>query len=100
RRGAVPAATPLPGAPTSAAPGLAADPAAVAIRAGRLLDVKTGQYVIKPVLVVRAGRIERVGTEAPAGVPVLDLGDRVLLPGLIDVHTHILLQGDATQAEY
>ena len=36
----------------------------------------------------------------PAGARVLDLGNRVLLPGLIDTHTHILLQGDPTAVEY
>lgn len=41
-----------------------------------------------------------MGTEIPAGARVIDLGDRTLLPGLIDTHTHLLLQGDATQAEY
>ena len=40
------------------------------------------------------------GPEAPPGVRVIDLGDRVLLPGLIDAHTHILLQGDPTAVEY
>ena len=72
----------------------------VALRAARLLDVKTGRYLEHPVVVVAGDRIESVGTEAPAGVRVIDLGPRVLLPGLIDAHTHILLQGDATQAEY
>jgi imidazolonepropionase-like amidohydrolase len=72
----------------------------VALRAARLLDVAAGRYVEHPVVVVRGDRIESVGTEVPAGVRVLDLGARVLLPGLIDAHTHILIQGDATQAEY
>jgi imidazolonepropionase-like amidohydrolase len=78
----------------------APDLAPVAIRAARLLDVKSGRYVERPVVVVRAGLVESVGTTAPAGVRVIDLQDRTLLPGLIDTHTHILLQGDATQAEY
>ncbi len=81
----------------------AAEPPAkppVAIRAGRLLDVKSGRYIGHPVIVVVGDRIESVGTAVPAGATVIDLGDRVLMPGLIDAHTHILLQGDATSAEY
>src|SRR5216683_2447018 len=72
----------------------------VAIRAARMLDVRTGRYVDKPVVIVRGEKIDKVGTEAPAGMKVIDLGNRTLLPGLIDAHTHILLQGDATEAEY
>jgi imidazolonepropionase-like amidohydrolase len=81
----------------------AAEPApkpTVAIRAGRLLDVKSGRYMDHPVIVVSGDRIESIGTAVPAGATVIDLGDRVLMPGLIDAHTHILLQGDATDAEY
>jgi imidazolonepropionase-like amidohydrolase len=76
------------------------DAPVVAVRAARLLDVKTGRYVERPVVVVRAGLVESVGTKVPPGARVIDLGDRTLLPGLIDTHTHVLLQGDATQAEY
>ena len=72
----------------------------VALRAARLLDVRAGRYVERPVVVVAGDRVESVGREVPEGVRLIDLGDRVLLPGLIDAHTHILLQGDATQAEY
>ncbi len=77
-----------------------ADSPVFAVRAARLLDVKTGRYVEKPVVVVAGDRIERVGADVPAGARVIELGDRTLLPGLADVHTHILLQGDATSAEY
>jgi imidazolonepropionase-like amidohydrolase len=78
----------------------AADSGVVAIRAARLLDVKSGRYFENPAVVVRGDRIENVGTSVPAGARVIDLGDRTLLPGLADLHTHILLQGDATSAEY
>jgi len=81
---------------------LGAEPAApvVVIRAARLLDVRSGRYVERPVVVVVGDRIDSVGGAAPPGATVVDLGDRVLLPGFADVHTHILLQGDATEAEY
>jgi len=72
----------------------------IAVRAARLLDVKSGRYVARPVVVIAGDRIESVGDSVPPGVRTIDLGDRVLLPGLVDAHTHILLQGDFTQAEY
>jgi imidazolonepropionase-like amidohydrolase len=70
------------------------------VKAARLLDVKTGAYVANPVVVVKGDRVESVGGAPPAGAKVIDLGDRTLLPGLIDAHTHILLQGDPTAVEY
>lgn len=78
----------------------ASDAPPIAVRAARLLDVRAGRYVERPVVVVRGGLVESVGTEVPPGARVVDVGNRTLLPGLIDAHTHILLQGDATQAEY
>lgn len=78
----------------------APDAPPIAVRAARLLDVRAGRYVERPVVVVRGGLVESVGTEVPPGARVVDVGNRTLLPGLIDAHTHILLQGDATQAEY
>ena len=72
----------------------------VAVRAARLLDVRAGRYVERPVILVVGDRVESVGGSAPEGVPVIELGDRTLLPGLVDAHTHVLLQGDATAAEY
>jgi imidazolonepropionase-like amidohydrolase len=80
-------------------------PQTTVLRAARLLDVSSGRYIEHPVVVVSAGRIESVGTGAanaaiPAGARIVDLGGRTLLPGLIDAHTHILIQGDATDREY
>lgn len=72
----------------------------VAVRAARLLDVRTGSYVPNAVVIVRGEKIESVGGAVPAGAKIIDLGDRTLLPGMIDAHTHTLLQGDATAPEY
>ncbi len=80
-------------------PALAEEPVVV-VRAARLLDVSTGKVIDRPLVVVRGDKIDRVGGDPPPGARAIDLGDRTLLPGLIDAHTHVLLQGDATEAEY
>ncbi|MGZ8797931.1 MAG: amidohydrolase family protein, partial [Thermoanaerobaculia bacterium] len=74
----------------------------IVLRAARMIDGR-GEAVISPaVIVVRGNKIESAGATAatPQGAQVIDLGDVTLLPGLIDAHTHILLQGDITAAEY
>ncbi len=55
-----------------------------------VVDVRTGAITRNATVVVRGGAIERVGSgPAPAGVAVLDLKGRYLVPGLIDAHVHI-----------
>ena len=84
-----------------ALPAFAAEPPAVsAIRASRLLDVATQSVRENVVVVVESGRIREVGTSVPAGATLIDLTGQTLMPGMIDVHTHVLLQGDATSVEY
>jgi len=63
----------------------------VAIRAARLLDVRSGQFIDKPVVLIKGDRIEAVGSNLaiPAGLRVIDLGTATLLPGMMDMHTHI-----------
>jgi imidazolonepropionase-like amidohydrolase len=62
------------------------------VRAARLLDVATGKYLDNPQVVITDGRITAVGKAgdaAPAGAKLIDLPGATLLPGLIDMHTHI-----------
>lgn len=61
------------------------------LRAARMLDVETGEIVVNPVVVVEADRIARVGGAIPNNAVVHDLGDVTLLPGLIELHTHLSL---------
>jgi len=70
------------------------------IRAARLIDGRGGAVVAPALVVVRGNKIESVGGVVPAGAQVIDLGDVTLLPGLIDAHTHVLLQGDITAEDY
>ena len=69
-----------------------AEAATVAVSADRLLDVATGKYVEKPLLVIVDGRIRAVehqGDKVPAGAERVDLPGVTLLPGLIDMHVHL-----------
>jgi imidazolonepropionase-like amidohydrolase len=68
------------------------------IRAGALVDVAAGETRSDQVILVRGRRIEAVGTaasiHAPADATVIDLGRVTVLPGMIDSHTHLFLQGE------
>src|SRR2546429_4489939 len=64
------------------------------IKAGTLIDGTSSQPRRNQTIVIRGNRIESVGGEAPAGARVIDLSNMTVLPGLIDTHTHIFLQGE------
>ena len=65
-------------------------PAAVVIRAARMLDVEKGTMVSPAVVVVTGDRITAVNPgAAPGGARTIDLGDVTLMPGFIDLHTHL-----------
>src|SRR5277367_2649387 len=70
---------------------------AIVLRAARLLDVKNGRMLEPGELLVQGERIVEVGTKVkhPAGAQFIDLGDRTLLPGLIDAHVHLFLHPGA-----
>jgi imidazolonepropionase-like amidohydrolase len=69
----------------------------VVLHAARLLDVATGDIITPGEVLVRGDRIVEVGTKVarPAGVEVIDLGDKTLMPGMIDVHVHLFLHPGA-----
>jgi len=74
----------------------------IAIRAGRLIDGKSDSVLMNALILVENDRIVSVsaGGTAPAGVEVVDLSKATVLPGFVDAHTHLLLNGDITSEDY
>ncbi len=69
----------------------------VVLRAARMLDVRGGKVVSPAEVLVRGDTIAEVGEHVsrPAGAQVMELGDRTLMPGLIDAHVHLFLHPGA-----
>jgi len=70
----------------------------ILIRAGRLLDVKTGKASDAQTIVVVGETIQSIAPSSSvspqSGDEVIDLGAMTVLPGLIDVHTHLTMNTD------
>ncbi|HSS20378.1 MAG TPA: amidohydrolase family protein [Pyrinomonadaceae bacterium] len=76
------------------------------IKAGRLLDVRRGKIELNQAILIDGERIKAVGplpevlkSSSPVD-RVIDLSDSTVLPGLIDSHTHILVNEDLTSEQY
>ncbi|GAC1651608.1 MAG: amidohydrolase family protein [Gemmatimonadaceae bacterium] len=89
----------------TAAPRDSAHPVYV-IRAARLIDGVADAPRADIAILIDGERIKAVGSPAdiakqtPVGARMIDLGSATVLPGLIDNHTHVLLQGDVTSEDY
>jgi imidazolonepropionase-like amidohydrolase len=97
------------GVPVRPAPAQGAPPAGpsqrVLIHAGRLIDGIADTPRADQGILIEGGRIVATGPYAAvagqaAGAEQIDLSGMTVLPGLIDNHTHVLLQGDITTADY
>ncbi len=74
----------------------------IAIRAGRLIDGKSDTPILNALIVVEGDKIVSVtpGGTPPADAELIDLSKATVLPGFADVHTHVMLNGDITAADY
>jgi imidazolonepropionase-like amidohydrolase len=70
---------------------------AVVLHAARLFNAASGTIIAPGEVLIRGERIVEVGTKVsrPAGAEVIDLGDRTLMPGMIDAHVHLFLHPGA-----
>jgi imidazolonepropionase-like amidohydrolase len=80
-------------------------PRPTVIKAGRLIDVRNGRVLTDQAILIEGERIKEVGSfneiaSKVASPRVIDLSGATVLPGMIDSHTHILLQGDITSEDY
>jgi imidazolonepropionase-like amidohydrolase len=75
----------------------APSPNPVVLHAAKLLDIKAGKLIKPGEVLIQGDRIVEVGStvKRPAGAEVIDLGDRTLMPGLIDAHIHLFLHPGA-----
>jgi imidazolonepropionase-like amidohydrolase len=73
-------------------------PPVAVIRAGVLIDGESNAPRRNQVIIIRGNMIAEVADASavhiPAGAEVIDLSQATVLPGLIDAHTHIFLQGE------
>ena len=81
------------------------DSTPVLVKAGRLIDGLGGAPRSNVGILIEGARIRAVGPVAEIeqrarGARVVDLSQMTVLPGFIDTHTHLLLNGDATSTEY
>jgi imidazolonepropionase-like amidohydrolase len=67
------------------------------VRAGQLIDVRAGDVVANRAILIRGDTIEDVidAARAPARATTIDLSERTVLPGLMDMHTHLIGEGDS-----
>lgn len=69
----------------------------LAITADRLIDTEAGEVRTNAVVVVDGERIVDITSTAPAGATTIDLTGHTLLPGLMDMHAHLIGDPDSNE---
>jgi imidazolonepropionase-like amidohydrolase len=72
----------------------------IALRCGSLFDGRGDSLRKNVVVVIEGDKIKELANAEPAGAQVVDLSRETCLPGLMDTHTHVLLNGDITAEDY
>src|ERR1700722_280600 len=77
-------------------------PKKIAVRAGHLIDGRSDKVIDNALILIEGDTITSVssGGQPPAGIEVLDLSQYTVLPGFMDTHTHVVLNGDITAEDY
>jgi imidazolonepropionase-like amidohydrolase len=72
----------------------------ILIKCGKLLDTKSGMVLENQFVLLSGNTIVSVSKTASKADSIIDLSNYFVMPGMIDAHTHVLLQGDITSEDY
>ncbi len=70
------------------------------IKCGKLLDTKTGKVLENQYILIKNGVVISISSSTVTADTIIDLSNYFVMPGMIDAHTHLLLQGDITSEDY
>ena len=72
----------------------------ILIKCGKLLDTKAGKVLENQFILLKGNTVLSISNTASKADSTIDLSNYFVMPGMIDAHTHVLLQGDITSEDY
>jgi len=72
----------------------------ILIKCGKLLDSKAGMVTEKQNILIKGNQVLSISASVVPADSIIDLSNYFVMPGMIDCHTHVLLQGDITSEDY